>query len=48
MALGTLVEPVSDPRVPSPTEKLIEGEIQERLWGLAARIDPTVTFEEYR
>lgn len=22
-------------------------EVQERVWGLAARIDPTVTFEEY-
>lgn len=49
MALGTLVEPVTDPRVPSGVVKKQSGDqIQERVWGLAARVDPTVTFEEYR
>lgn len=45
MALGTLVKPSADPRTPLATEKLEAtsgGEIQELVWGLAARVDPTV------
>lgn len=51
MAVGTLVEPIADPRLPSvaTTEKgEVVGEITERAWGLRARVDPTVTFEEYQ
>lgn len=54
MAVGTLVEPIADPRLPSYADAgTIEksdnvGEITEREWGLRARVDPTVTFEEYQ
>lgn len=54
MAVGTLVEPIADPlppgyAEPGTTEKNdVVGEISERVWGLRARVDPTVTFEEYQ
>lgn len=47
MAVGTLVEPVADPRLSVSVEKPAN-QIQERVWGLTARVDPTVTFEEYQ
>ena len=47
MAVGTLVEPVADPRASISVEKPTN-EIQERVWGLTARCDPSVTFEEYQ
>jgi hypothetical protein len=37
------IEPVA---IPAEYD-LGEGEIAERPWGLSARVDPTVTFEEY-
>lgn len=54
MAIGTLVEPIADPRLPAYAEAGANekhdtvGEITERVWGLGARVDPTVTFEEYQ
>lgn len=47
MAVGTLVEPVADPRLSVSVEKPTNA-VQERVWGLTARVDPTVTFEEYQ
>ncbi|ROW11629.1 hypothetical protein VMCG_01359 [Cytospora schulzeri] len=47
MAVGTLIEPVADPRLSFSVEKPTN-QIQERVWGLTARVDPTVTFEEYQ
>lgn len=52
MAIGTVVEPIADPRLPSYVDAAAGensvGEITERVWGLSARVDPTVTFEEYQ
>lgn len=49
MAVGTLIEPVADPRaslnVEMPHKPPVEG---QRVFGLAARVDPSVTFEEYQ
>lgn len=45
------IEPVADPRlhggVAPDGEELHEPKIMERTWGMKARVDPTVTFEEY-
>lgn len=45
MATSAAIEPISDPRghVLDPQADAI----RERTWGLTARVDPTVTFEEY-
>jgi hypothetical protein len=45
MATSAGIEPISDPRghvLDTQADK-----IRERNWGLTARVDPTVTFEEY-
>ncbi|KAH6609824.1 transmembrane amino acid transporter [Trichoderma cornu-damae] len=34
--------------IDNEAKEIEKPQIRERLWGLAARIDPTVTFEEYR
>ncbi|KAJ5197843.1 transmembrane amino acid transporter [Penicillium cinerascens] len=42
------IEPVIDSRSnPEKDDELANGKIMERTWGLEARVDPTVTFEEY-
>jgi hypothetical protein len=46
MATTAGIEPIADPihaHVFDPKEE----EIRQRTWGLTARVDPTVTFEEY-
>lgn len=42
------IEPIADPRA-NPVTEIEEDmpQIMERTWGLEARVDPTVTFEEY-
>ena len=45
MATTAGIEPISDPRARSLD--LQADKIRERNWGLTARVDPTVTFEEY-
>lgn len=42
------IEPVVDSHSnPEIDDELANGKIMERTWGLEARVDPTVTFEEY-
>lgn len=42
------IEPIADPRANPLTEnELTKPEIMERTWGLEARVDDTVSFEEY-
>ncbi|KAJ5820512.1 hypothetical protein N7474_006103 [Penicillium riverlandense] len=42
------IEPIADPRAnPETNDEVVEGKIMERNWGLEARVDSTVTFEEY-
>jgi len=42
------IEPIADPRAnPETDDKVVEGKIMERTWGLEARVDSTVTFEEF-
>lgn len=42
------IEPISDPRAnPETEDAIVEGKIMERNWGLDARVDSTVTFEEF-
>jgi hypothetical protein len=45
MATSAGIEPISDPRG-HVLDPQVDG-IRERTWGLTARVDPTVTFEEY-
>ncbi|KAJ5553154.1 hypothetical protein N7494_002532 [Penicillium frequentans] len=41
-------EPTGDlPRSPQADDEAAIGNIMQRTWGLSARVDPTVTFEEY-
>lgn len=43
-----VIEPVVDSHSnPENDDELANGKIMERTWGLEARVDPTVTFEEY-
>lgn len=43
-----VIEPVVDSHSnPEKDDELANGKIMERTWGLEARVDPTVTFEEY-
>lgn len=48
-AAGSMaIEPIADPRAnPETNDKIVEGKIMERNWGLEARVDSTVTFEEF-
>ncbi len=49
-AAGSMaVEPIADPRLHHDAEDEMQQkpEIMERTWGLEARVDPTVTFEEF-
>ncbi|KAJ5623814.1 hypothetical protein N7510_000123 [Penicillium lagena] len=42
------IEPIADPRAnPATNDEIVEGKIMERNWGLEARVDSTVTFEEF-
>ncbi|KAJ5097410.1 transmembrane amino acid transporter [Penicillium angulare] len=42
------IEPIADPRSnPITDDNIVEGKIMERQWGLEARVDSSVTFEEY-
>lgn len=49
MAVGTILEPAADPRASLNVELAHKGPVAgERVFGLKARVDPTVTFEEYQ
>lgn len=42
------IEPATEPPLYDDLQKAIEKpEIRQRVWGMQARVDPTVTFEEY-
>lgn len=46
--VGTMgIEPIADPRANPATEIGDEPKIMERTWGLDARVDASVSFEEY-
>lgn len=51
MATGTFAQPIADPRVSFQVDGPAlspETSIKQRVWGLKARVDPSVTFEEYQ
>ena len=41
------IEPIAEPGLHSVNNEVTKPEIMERTWGLEARVDETVTFEEY-
>jgi hypothetical protein len=45
MATSNFIEPIADPRATSIDPQAEE--VRERIYGLRARVDPSVTFEEY-
>jgi hypothetical protein len=47
MATTAGIEPIADPRASFQADIDNEKDIFQRTWGLKARVDPTVTFEEY-
>lgn len=43
------IEPIADPRAnPETNDIIVEGKIMEREWGINARVDGSVSFEEYQ
>jgi hypothetical protein len=46
MATTGGIRPIADPRGPDPAGEGID-DVYQRTWGLTARVDSTVTFEEY-
>ena len=44
MSTAAGIQPIADPRGPDPVQV---DEVYQRTWGLTARVDPSVTFEEY-
>jgi hypothetical protein len=47
MATTAGIEPIADPRASFEADVDNKDDIFQRTWGLRARVDPTVTFEEY-
>ena len=47
MATTAGIEPIADPRASFQDDVDNKDDIFQRTWGLRARVDPTVTFEEY-
>jgi hypothetical protein len=47
MATTVSIEPIADPRASFQADPNKDDIYQRSTWGLRARVDPTVTFEEY-